>query len=55
MLRPLSTQMLRPGTTFIPAQALMAYEDAAQAPVLSVNEIDAAASLSLGRIIDVYA
>lgn len=54
MLRPLSTLMLRPGTTFIPAQALMEYEGATQAPVLSPDEIEAAVSVGLGRLIDVY-
>ena len=55
MLRPLSTQMLRPGTTFIPAQALMEYEGKAQAPVHSAEEIEAAMSIGLGNLIDVYA
>ncbi len=55
MLNPLSTLMLRPGTTFIPAQAVMEYEGAPAVPVLSVEELEAAASVGLGRLIDVYA
>ncbi|MBV8637344.1 MAG: hypothetical protein JO322_04615 [Candidatus Eremiobacteraeota bacterium] len=47
--------MLRPGTTFIPAQALMEYEGATQAPVFSVDEVEAAAGIGLGCVIDVYA
>lgn len=54
MLPSLRTQMLRPGPTFIPAQALMVYDGATQAPVLSTDEIEAAASIGLGRLIDVY-
>ncbi len=55
MLRPLQTQMLRPGTTFIPATAWLEYEDATQAPVLSLETIDAAAKIGPGCLIDVYA
>lgn len=46
--------MLRPGTTFIPAQALMIYEGAPAAPVRSLEEIESEASVALGRLIDVY-
>ena len=55
MLTPLSTVMLRPGTTFIPAQALMVYEGSAEAPVLSAGEIETAAATAPGSVIDVYA
>lgn len=54
MLNPLSLQMLRPGTTFIPAQALMLYEGAPAAPVRSAEEVEVAASIGLGRLIDIY-
>ena len=54
MLNPLPSQMLRPGTTFIPAQALMVYEGAPELPVRSAEELEAEASVMLGSIIDIY-
>ncbi|HET9028618.1 MAG TPA: hypothetical protein VFN49_00445 [Candidatus Aquilonibacter sp.] len=46
--------MLRPGPTFIPAQAVMVYEGAPSAPVQSVDEIESELAFRLGSIIDMY-